>query len=559
MTNLCTSIGWFLRLSIHFWSKLFWIANSSIDIWSVADGSGSRGFSPFHMRGVRERSRSPEPCKPGTRFASICCNCFSIMSWLTMAISARCTRFSRAWNSERGTKLPPPPPPPPPALLEAPRHTAAAAADDAKRDGEASSGPHHSASAGRDGPARPAGAKAARVPQRFRARRMRGRGLRRRGNHAALLALASDRGSAEDSAASAAEETTSDASLAAVEEELRRELSKVSADARHEKAQQRRQRVSESVSEAVAAAAEDAGLWKSTDGQAGRCTRFLVLTMQRSGSTWLLEQLHKVFPQQVRTTFEAFNAGPGQSGNVLLARLGLTPWKTDSASRRAAMQRLGAREWAEYVWQDLETSKASWFGEPLQSPCAVGFKMMGPSVDSFNMSSVEDLLMDSSVKKIVLDRYSTHAQWLSRQWACWTNDFSSHSRSSEDAGNRSSTPASSASTAAAAAEEVPSPERLAAMRQDGSWKAWTAARAKKGMLCNVGRLTHFDDYKNYKFELFSEWRDVLDSSGQEWLELQTEGLDDSELMPELQSFLLRTSGNAVPSSVIHAGAGERAI
>merc|ERR1719343_1306709 len=76
----------------------------------------------------------------------------------------------------------------------------------------------------------------------------------------------------------------------------------------------------------------------------------------------------------------------------------------------------GAIRWARRVMDDLETGMH-------EQPCAVGFKMMGQSVDMFSNAETEELLADRSITKIVLRRKNITAEWVSKQTACFFEDY----------------------------------------------------------------------------------------------------------------------------------------
>jgi len=258
-------------------------------------------------------------------------------------------------------------------------------------------------------------------------------------------------------------------------------------------------------------------LLQAMDPQAkSKCVHFIVLTMQRSGSTWLLDHLPKAMLGQARVTWEAFNAMKGQAGSQLLALAGLVKSGQTAMEHEAMMHSVGARRWATYVWHHLENSTAAWLGPPLTEPCAVGFKMMGPEVDTFSQKQSEELLMDPKVKKIVLDRRDTYAQWLSRQWACWSNDFSSHKNGSD-------------------------------YGKDFDWKRWTELRASRGEFCKCGQATYLEGFARFKEDVYEGWRRTMGGRPrQRWLELETEKLSDSELFARISEYLFSPDIDSTP-------------
>merc|ERR1719482_338636 len=108
---------------------------------------------------------------------------------------------------------------------------------------------------------------------------------------------------------------------------------------------------------------------------------------------------------------------------------------------------------------------------------------MGPGVDAFSIRDTMAILKDRRVKKIILERRSTRDQWLSRQWACWSNDFSSHKVGSYN-------------------QTMTGMAELLRMRQDGSWKKWTQDRAREGLHCKCGQSTRYDNFKAFKDDVY---------------------------------------------------------
>jgi hypothetical protein len=268
----------------------------------------------------------------------------------------------------------------------------------------------------------------------------------------------------------------------------------------------------------------------SSDDLTQQCVPYVVLTMQRSGSTWLQRELPKALAGHVRSSWEAFNVRDHQSGAEFLASAGLTARTSNPHQRTQALHKMGAMRWAQYVWRNVEASKDPWVGPPLESPCAVGFKVMGPDVDAFSLHDTESLLADPRVKKIILDRRSTRDQWLSRQWACWSNDYSSHK-----AGSANPTKGSRPMLFAKHGVD------FARMKEDGSWKNWVEDRVREGKYCKCGRSTELLAFKASKSKMYNAWRLVLRRTQQTWLELQTERLNEDGLFRNVSEFLFSTS------------------
>jgi len=227
-----------------------------------------------------------------------------------------------------------------------------------------------------------------------------------------------------------------------------------------------------------------------------------------------LNELPKKLPGTVRATWEAFNLKDKQAGNTLLSLTGLVGSKEDTSDRQNMLNYLGAYRWANVVWNHLETATDAWLGPPLEEQCAVGFKMMGPEVDNFGLRQTEEVLRDPQIKKIMLVRGDTYAQWLSRQWACWSNDYGSHTKNLTD------------------------------LKGQGNfdWKEWTEARIQAGELCKCGYASQLETYTTFKDDVFKTWREEM--NGQEFLELYTENLSDEDLFERIQGFLFQSVEDA---------------
>jgi len=141
-----------------------------------------------------------------------------------------------------------------------------------------------------------------------------------------------------------------------------------------------------------------------------KCEMFLILTMQRSGSTWLAHQLNKRV--QFHVSHEGFNLG--NLGGVVAHQLGLQP---------AAIRRMGAKKFALKVFDYL--------AKEATPPCQVGFAMMGTSADMFTHNETLGLLEKWVIRKVLLKRENTSEQWISHETACWFGDFSPHSTRSD--------------------------------------------------------------------------------------------------------------------------------
>eukprot|EP00403_Amphidinium_massartii_P007709 CAMPEP_0178386538 /NCGR_PEP_ID=MMETSP0689_2-20121128/8614_1 /TAXON_ID=160604 /ORGANISM="Amphidinium massartii, Strain CS-259" /LENGTH=267 /DNA_ID=CAMNT_0020006883 /DNA_START=154 /DNA_END=957 /DNA_ORIENTATION=- len=225
------------------------------------------------------------------------------------------------------------------------------------------------------------------------------------------------------------------------------------------------------------------------------CARFLILTMQRSGSTAVMNRLDK--EKQISIGYEGFN---------LHSR---TQWGGQEMDRRGldqeTIQKMGPLAWANILFDKLEQKqreKQSNSAVGANQSCAVGFKLMGPRVDF--CSNVSDLLRKTEIKKIILERTDTYSQWYSKQRGCWTEDYDSH------VGKFANT--SKAQQSLAVVQKA----------------------LQEGKVCGGPEMAYIP-YSTRKNALYSHWRQEL--QGQTYLETRTEHLDDE--ITAIRNFVLK--------------------
>lgn len=245
----------------------------------------------------------------------------------------------------------------------------------------------------------------------------------------------------------------------------------------------------------------------------GKCVRFVLLTTQKTGGLWLMNELPKAMPTAMRTGLDALDSRTEHTGYMLMKIAGLLSKTQGAAESKAKMERVGPRAWAEYAWQQIEDStqkKRKDAIEPLDDRCAAGFKIMGPEVDSFSTEELQDVLADKDIHKIILERGDDYAHFISRQWTCLM---------------------------------LKAPARRGAEGFD--WKQWTTARVEAGNhSTNCGMASSFNQFTKSKENLYGAWRDILRETGQAWLELKTEELpsesmEDSDMLLKINNFLLQ--------------------
>jgi len=241
-----------------------------------------------------------------------------------------------------------------------------------------------------------------------------------------------------------------------------------------------------------------------------RCTRFVVLTMQRSGSTYMMDRLKHAFGNNLRMGWEAMNTDPSQSGSRLLAQLKLANQSETRETKKNILQNLGAKKWATKVFEHFEEALTA------DGNCAVGFKMMGPQVDDFSVDDSLELLRDPTVRKLVLFRRNTTAQWFSAQRACWFNDFGSHNR---------------------------------ALDQSSETRLLTVERLKRGELCSCSPdyFTKLQTLTTSKAHLYGAWYKALQATEQDWQQISTEELSEGGWLLNVGGLLGLTVRNSSSS------------
>jgi len=217
-----------------------------------------------------------------------------------------------------------------------------------------------------------------------------------------------------------------------------------------------------------------------------KCTRFLVLTMQRSGSCWTAKALSN--QTGIMCSGEAFNLGPNQAGEQIAKRLGLS---------RGQIKQNGAVWWSNKVFETLE------IGIGGMSPCAVGFRAFEGQLFSFQ--DLAPLLRDPQIKKIILERGNSTAQFVSKQRACWFNDFGGH----HDSDN--------------------TPDELRA----------TENHISNGEFCPQG--SNLQSYIQQKRTMYGRWYDLMQETEQDYLAVKTEELDNSVAV--MVNFILGMQAN----------------
>lgn len=152
------------------------------------------------------------------------------------------------------------------------------------------------------------------------------------------------------------------------------------------------------------------------------CHSFLILTGQRSGSSWLWKELNDL--EQFHVGHEGFNLAEGTheyekypmaTGGELAHQLGLN---------RHMVKKMGAKHFAQEMFDHLAQGAAP--------PCLVGFFMMGSNVDTFNNDETRGLLAKGSITKVVLKRENTTEQWISHETACWFGDWNGQGASKSE-------------------------------------------------------------------------------------------------------------------------------
>jgi hypothetical protein len=250
-----------------------------------------------------------------------------------------------------------------------------------------------------------------------------------------------------------------------------------------------------------------------TKGDPGRplappCDHFVILSMQRSGSREAEKILNndQLLSASMRVEGEYFNFGKGpedQPGASLADSLKVTPDE---------VRRHGVQWWSQKVFESLEQVQLQLHGA--QSPCAVGFRAFenpdvygSPNVKHtmvdfvFNHDELKPLLEDSKVKKIILERRNTTAQWFSLQRACRFGDWSDHHGHDEFS------------------------EQLERIKQCGK-------------CCGPPVVANKALFHQTKHDMYRRWYNFLDRTSQPYVSIKTEDLDTLAADPsQLREFL----------------------
>jgi len=144
------------------------------------------------------------------------------------------------------------------------------------------------------------------------------------------------------------------------------------------------------------------------------CLSFLILTRQRSGSSWLCDQLNKRYQHKsvpFHVGHEGFNLADGFLGGEVAHQL-ITSGEVVSKGKIKAR---GPKKFAHSIFDHL--------AQELTPPCLVGFVMMGAPFDEFVHKETFPLLEKTSIRKVLLKRENTTEQWISHETACWFGDW----------------------------------------------------------------------------------------------------------------------------------------
>jgi len=144
------------------------------------------------------------------------------------------------------------------------------------------------------------------------------------------------------------------------------------------------------------------------------CLSFLILTRQRSGSSWLCDQLNKRYQHKsvpFHVGHEGFNLADGFLGGEVARQLIASG---EAVSNEQTIHR-GPKKFAHRVFDHL--------AQDLTPPCLVGFFMMGAYDDVFFHKETLPLLEQTSIRKVLLKRENTTEQWISHETSCWFGDW----------------------------------------------------------------------------------------------------------------------------------------
>jgi hypothetical protein len=245
-------------------------------------------------------------------------------------------------------------------------------------------------------------------------------------------------------------------------------------------------------------------MWSDVDPvDAGACDRFVILSTPGSGS--LLTE--KILNKDPSTTCEGefFNFEEGKSGKTHADVLNTTADE---------IRRNGVRWWYEEVFSWLEKNVT-------KSPCAVGFRasenpglygsddFMVPNY-AFNYEELKPLLEDRTVKKIILERADTKAQWFSIQRGCYLHDVSNHHA-----------------------------------HDSHSDQAIRSEHVQNSEYCGPPGISNFTLYKQTKDIMYRRWYELMKSTSQPYVAIKTEDLGKPEAAQhQLHEFIFPPVRNA---------------
>jgi len=238
-------------------------------------------------------------------------------------------------------------------------------------------------------------------------------------------------------------------------------------------------------------------------GLAKLCDRFVILTTQRSGSRFA----EKLLNQDPSTTCvgEHFNFYEGQLGRTVAYLPHSTPDE---------IHRHGAQGWYQTVFGLLEQNMTN-------PRCAVGFRAFENvgeyESDGFMAPNlVKTLLEDHTVKKVILERKDTNAQWVSVQRACWFREWSDHHENDSHTDQRS----------------------------------MTMDHVRNGEFCGLNPIRNFTLYQQGKRGMYRRWYEYMDGTSQPYLSIKTEDLDKLKADPSrlLEFVLLRPRPKPKPQA-----------
>lgn len=241
------------------------------------------------------------------------------------------------------------------------------------------------------------------------------------------------------------------------------------------------------------------------------CEHFIVLTMQRSGSR-SLNTIINAAPMAMADG-ELFNFGDRWVAKHIADSLQLT---SDDIRNH------GVQWWSEkmFSYQENHSLRPIHHTCCVRKPtCAVGFRAFeNPVVYGnhsayqgnflFNYEEMKPILENPMVKKIILERSDTKAQWLSFQRACSFGDMSDHHHHDSHI------------------------DQLGTVTE----------HVQSGDVCGTRVVSNFTLFEHTKHDMYRRWYNLLDSTSQSYMVVKTEELDNLEADPsQLHEFVLEKS------------------